>query len=88
MTRFRTNPNCVYRALADGSSLVVNVQNGEYVTLNCTAHHFLQLLSEGRETPQIVREFAREYRIDESVAARDIAEVTEQLATLNILEEA
>ncbi len=63
----------------DGETLVLDDENGYIHQLNDTASFVWQQCDGKSSTEEIVRRLAKEFDVDDAVAAKDVSEVIEKL---------
>ena len=71
----------------DGETLVLDDENGYIHQLNDTASFVWHQCDGKSSTEEIVRRFAKEFDVDDAVAAKDVSEVIEKLRELRLLSE-
>lgn len=69
----------------EGETLVLDDENGQIHQLNYTASLIWDQCDGKTAIPDIVRRLAREFGLEDSVAAKDVAEVIKKLRDLNLI---
>ncbi len=71
----------------DGETLVLDDDNGYIHQLNATASFVWHQCDGKSSTAEIVRRLAREFDVEDAVAAKDVSEVIEKFRDLKLLSE-
>lgn len=71
----------------DDDLLILDKRNQKVHQLNATASAIWASISAGEEPKSIVRDIAENYDVSPTTAARDVAEVVNELYALGLLEE-
>jgi len=78
-------PSLTWRVV-DGEALIVDLQTGDYFSLNPVATAIWERLQTGQEAPAIAAAIAEDYAMDPAVVAADVAALIAQLRDAGLLE--
>jgi len=83
---FRARENVVATDI-DGGQVLLDLDNGQYFSLNGTASIVWQGISESKNRAEIVQQILRLYDIDEERCGHDVSAIIEALCSSNLVEE-
>lgn len=86
MDSLTVHPDVVHTVLPNGEGVLLHLQTSAYYTLNQSANHIWQLLSNGLELEEISQKLAIHYEIQPTRAKQSVDLLVQELAREKLLQ--
>jgi hypothetical protein len=85
MPAFPKRRNGVAAQVADGEAILLDIESGEYFSLNFVGSRIWELCDGSRSTTEIVSVICDEFDVAEDVAAADAREIIDELGKAKLV---
>jgi hypothetical protein len=85
---FRRSPDVLLTEMGDGTGVLLHLGTKFYYTLNATGVAVWRALSGGASETVVASQIVARFRVDESTALRDAADVMRELAAEKLIDRA